>query len=193
MEGRRWFYRSDDEWNALAERLKLTPCPHCDVTGTLIRHGILTGFDDANPPRKALRARRVFCSNRRRRPGCGRTVSVWLAHKIQRLSLGTRTLADFLRRVVAGTVAAATRDTHVPLSDRTLRRIWQRFDHAQSQIRTALCLRCPPPTGPPDPGPRPILAEVFAHLLAAFPDTDDPLAAYQQATGTFVIATRPKP
>lgn len=193
MESEHWFYRSDDEWNALAERLKLTPCPHCRVVGTLIRHGSLTGFDDANPPRKALRARRVFCSNRHRRHGCGRTVSVWLAHTIRRLSLTTRSLGTFLRRVVTGKLTAAIRDTKVPLSERTLRRIWQRFDHAQSQIRTALCSRCSPPTGPPDPGPRPVLAAVLAHLFAVFPDTDDPLAAYQQATGTFVIATRPKP
>ncbi|MGL6095235.1 MAG: hypothetical protein ACRC7O_05450 [Fimbriiglobus sp.] len=33
----RWFYRSDGEWTALAERLKLTACPHCRAVGTLIR------------------------------------------------------------------------------------------------------------------------------------------------------------
>lgn len=193
MERERWFYRSDDEWIALVERLKLTACPHCRATGTLVRHGSLVGFDDADPPRKTLRARRVFCSNRHRRPGCGRTVSVWIAHKIRRLSLTTRTLWSFLRRVVTGTLAAAVRNTHAPFSDRTLRRIWTRFERAQSRIRTALCTRCPPPTGPPYPGPRPVLAEVLAHLHAAFPNADDPLAAYQRATGTFVLAIHPKP
>lgn len=39
--------------NTLAEQLKLTPCPHCGAVGTLMRHGSLTGFDDANPPRKS--------------------------------------------------------------------------------------------------------------------------------------------
>lgn len=188
MDGERWFYRSDDEWDALADRLSVTPCPHCRAVGTLIRHGVLSGFDDATPPRKAVRGRRVFCTNRRRRrPGCGRTVSVWIADNIRRLSVTTRTLGHFLRRAAAGTLAAAVRDTRVPLSDRTLRRIVTRFDRAQSRIRTALCSRCPPPTGPPDPGPRPVLAEVLAHLAAAFPDADCPLAAYQRATGTFVL------
>jgi hypothetical protein len=88
---------------------------------------------------------------------------------------------------VTGKLTAAIRDTKVPLSERTLRRIWQRFDRAQSRIRTALCSRCPPPTGPPDPGPRPVLAAVLTHLHAAFPHADCPLAAYQQATGTFVL------
>ena len=187
MQGERWFYRSDDEWNAFAERLKLTACPHCRKAGNLIRHGVLTGFDDANPPRRTLRARRIFCSNRLRRPGCGRTISVWIAHKIRRLSLGTRTLWHFLRRVATGKLMDANRNTHASFSDRTLRRIVTRFDLAQSRIRTGLCSRCPPPTGPPDTGPRPILAEVLAHLLAAFPHTECPIAAYQQATGTFIL------
>ena len=73
----------------LRERLKQTPCPHCKVVGTLIRHGFLYGFDESNPQRKTVRARRIFCSNRHARRGCGRTFSVWFADKIRRLSLTT--------------------------------------------------------------------------------------------------------
>jgi hypothetical protein len=91
-----WFCRSADEWNTIAERLKQTPCPHCKVAGTLIRHGNLYGYDERNPQRKTVRARRIFCSNRNARPGCGRTFSVWCADKIRRLSLTTRGLWRFL-------------------------------------------------------------------------------------------------
>ncbi len=182
-----WFYRSEAEWAAVVERLKLTPCPHCRAVGTLVRHGALVGFDDARPPRRTLRARRVFCSDRHRRPGCGRTVSVWRADVIRRVGLTTRTVWGLLRRAVAVTLAAAVRGTPTHRSERTLRRLWRRFDHSQSRLRTALCAQCPPPTGPPDPGPRPALAQVLAHLVAAFPDPVDPLAAYQSATGTFAL------
>ena len=72
-----WFFRSDQEWNHIVQMLKLTPCPHCKAVGTLIRHGALHGFGDGSRP--TLRARRIFCSNRTQRPGCGRTISVWLA------------------------------------------------------------------------------------------------------------------
>jgi hypothetical protein len=82
---KRWFYRSTQEWILIAERLKQTPCPHCKVVGTLIRHGYLCGFDESNPQRKTVRARRIFCSNRKARRGCGRTFSVWIADKIRRL------------------------------------------------------------------------------------------------------------
>ena len=93
----------------MTERLKLTPCPHCQVVGSLIRHGFLYGFDDTSPRRKTVRARRLFCSNRQARPGCGRTVSVWCADKIRRLSLTTACLWRFLQLAVAGSLRAAIR------------------------------------------------------------------------------------
>jgi hypothetical protein len=175
------FYRDEDDWRAIVERLKHTSCPHCNTVGTLIRHGVLTGFNDSTPPRRTIRARRVFCSNRHRRRGCGRTFSVRLAHTIRRLSLSTRTLWGFLRRAVAGTLAAAARDTGTPRSDRTLQRVWRRFDRGQSAIRTALLSRGPPPAVPAEPGRRPAPAHVLAHLRATFPHDDCPIAAFQQA------------
>jgi hypothetical protein len=111
------------------ERLKLTACPHCNVVGTPIRHCFLYGFDDSSTRRKTLRARRVFCSNRNTRRGCGETFSVWLAHKIRRFSLTTRCLWKFLHRAALGTISAAIRPADCPLSDRSLQSIWKRFDH----------------------------------------------------------------
>jgi len=190
VNDQRWFCRDEAEWAAIVERLKLTPCPHCRTVGTLIRHGVLTGFDDSSP-RRTVRARRIFCSNRHRRCGCGRTVSVWIVHKIRRLSLTTRTVGAFLKHAVAGSIAAAIRATHCVRSDRTLRRIWTRFQRAQSAIRTALLSRGPPPLWPPD-GPaassrRPTAAHVLAHLQSTFPQADCPVAAYQQATRSFFV------
>src|SRR5271154_998221 len=105
----RWFVRDADDWLAIAERLKQTPCPHCQVVGALIRHGFLRGFDESSPQRKTVRARRIFCSNRQARRGCGRTFSVWAADKIRRLSLTTGALWRFLQGAVAGGILAASR------------------------------------------------------------------------------------
>ncbi len=90
------------EWLAMAERLKQTPCPHCKVVGTLNRHGSLLGYDESSPQQRTVRARRVFCSNRNARRGCGRTFSVWFADKIRRLSLTAGALWRFLQAAVAG-------------------------------------------------------------------------------------------
>ena len=187
MAEQRWFFRNAEEWTALAERLKLTRCPHCRVVGTLIQHGYLRGFDETSPQRKTVRAHRIFCSNRQARRGCGRTFSVWCADKIRRLSLTTRGLWQFLQRAVAGSVAAALHATRCHLSDRTWQRIWKRFDQGQSKIRTLLSGRCPPPQVPAAPGQRPAV-HVLAHLQAAFPDADCPLAAFQQTLRTFVVS-----
>jgi hypothetical protein len=163
-----WFYRREEDGGAIVERLKQTSCPHCHTVGMLIRHGTLSGFDDRNPPRRAIRTRRTCCSNRHRRRGCGRTVSAWLANTIRRLSLTTRTLGAFLQRAVAGTVAAVDA-SNGPRSNRTFQRIWRRFDRGQGAIRTALLSRGPPPTLPADSARRPAAAHVRAHLRATFP------------------------
>jgi hypothetical protein len=181
------FTSNEHEWTAFVERLKLTACPHCRRVGMLVRHGFLRGFDDTSPRRKTVRARRIFCSNRRRRSGCGRTFSVWIASKIRGLGLTSRGLLAFLQRAVAGSLVAAIRDTTCPRSDRTLRRIWKRFDRGQSRIRTALLGRAPPPESLNTPARRPDAAQVLAHLHAAFPHTDCPIAAFQQATGSFFL------
>ena len=182
----RWFYRSEAEWSTMAERLKQTPCPHCRVAGTLICHGYLRGYDDSSPQRKTVRARRIFCSNRNARRGCGRTFSVWIADKIRRLSLTTRCLWRFLQRAVAGSIVAAIRAAGGHLSDRTWQRIWKRFDHGQSKIRTALSARCPPPELPAVPSHQPA-AQVLAHLQTAFPDADCPIATFQHSLRTFFV------
>jgi hypothetical protein len=186
---KQWFVHSEGEWNFVAERLKQMPCPHCKVVGMLIRHGYLYGFDES-ARRKTLRARRVFCSNRHARRGCGRTFSVWCADKIRRLSLTTGCLWRFLQCAATGCMPAAIRAADCHLCDRTLQRIWQRFDQGQSKIRTALSGRCPPPELParlptqPEHRPR---AQVLAHLQAAFPNADCPIAAFQHTLHTFFV------
>ena len=186
----RWFYRSDNDWTAIVERLKQTRCPHCKVVGTLIRHGCLCGRDESSPRQDTLRARRIFCSNRNARPGCGRTFSIWLAHKVPRLSLTAGALWRFLHLAVAGAVIAAGQAVCGRLSDRTWQRIWQRFHQAQCHIRTALHRRCPPPPLtdclPENPARQPV-SQVLAHLQAAFPDAPCPIADFQQIMQTFFV------
>lgn len=183
MGDERWFCRSDDEWNAIAERLKQTACPYCKMVGMLIRHGFLYGFDDSSPPRRTLRARRVFCSNRNARPGCGRTFSVWLADKIRRINLSSGGLWQFLQRAIAAGIAAAIRAAS-RFSDRTWYRVWKRFNRGQSKVRTALLGRCPPPTLLAEHRPA---AHTLAHLHAAFPNADCPIADFQHAMRTFFV------
>jgi len=175
----------------MAERLKLTACPHCQSVGTLIRHGCLRGYDESSPRQKTVRARRVFCSNRNARPGCGRTFSVFNARKIRRLSLTAGCLWRFLQNAVAGSLAAASHAASSLRCDRTWQRVWKRFDLGQSKIRTALSGLCRPPQppagSPTRPPRRPAAAETLAHLQAAFPQAECPVAAFQRKLHTFFV------
>jgi|SRR5580658_1967613 hypothetical protein len=179
-----WFYRDEAEWIGIAEKLKLTACPHCKAVGNLIRHGALQGFDENG--RIVLRAHRVYCSRRNRRRGCGRTVSVWLADKIKRLKVTTRRLWNFLQMAVAGAIESAIRALDSRLSDRTWQRIWARFKAAQSHLRTALAIRCALPEHPAQPSRRPA-ALTLAHLQAAFPNVECPIAAFHLTIKTFFL------
>jgi len=178
------FYRHEHEWHTIAQQLKLTPCPHCQKVGTLNRHGKLYGCDECHPSNKTVRGRRLFCSNRNKhRRGCGRTFSVWQADKIHRLSLTAGALWQFLLRVAAGTVIAASH-ADSRRSDRTWQRLWKRFNLGQSPIRIALDKRCQPPQLPTSHRPA---DQTIAHLQAAFPQANCPITAFQHTLQTFFV------
>jgi hypothetical protein len=138
--------RSQVDRERLLLNLKLTPCPHCKNVGALNRHGFLKAFQDQDTRGKSVRAHRVFCSNRGRNQGCGRTFSVWLADKIKRLFLSATQLWQFLRNTAAaGNKRNAFKSLGSDMSDSAPYRIWKRFRNAQAAIRTALCAICTPP------------------------------------------------
>lgn len=93
---------SKDELQALQASLKTTSCPHCKSVGYLIRHGFLRGYDDTHSANKTIRATRVFCSNRNRANGCGKTFSVWIADKIKRLFLSSTRDSVIPSRIESG-------------------------------------------------------------------------------------------
>jgi hypothetical protein len=186
--GETQFYRDEKEWTSIVERLKQMPCPHCKTVGTLNQHGSLYGYDETSSRPTVLRAHRIFCSNRNARPGCGRTFSIWLADKIRRVKLTTRGLWQFLQNAVSDGIAAAIQAASdaCRLSGQVLQRIWKRFDRGQSHIRTALLPKHPPPELPSE-SRRSTQAQVLAHLQAAFPNADCPIAAFQQTTRIFFL------
>jgi len=178
------FCESQQEFDERCANLKTTPCPHCQRVGTLIRHGFLRGYDENHQHNKTVRAWRIYCSNRKRSPGCGRTFSVWFANNIKRLFWTANALWTFLKQAVqTGNKFKAFENLNGGLSDSAPYRIWKRFLDAQSAIRTALARICrPPQIASQQP------AELtLAHLETAFPDHPCPIAAFQISLNTFFI------
>ncbi len=176
---------SKREVDDLLAKLKITPCPHCKITGALIKHGFLRGYDQDHQLNKTVRAARVFCSNRHRAAGCGRTFSVWIADRIKHLFLSADSLWQFLKAAVSsGNKLSAFRNLNSGLSDSAPYHIWRRFLNAQAAIRTALARMCEPPQIESDCPAKLTLA----HLGQAFKEHPlSPIAAFGAALQSFFI------
>jgi hypothetical protein len=136
------FVASERELGLRELGVELWTCPHCKRSGTLIGHGYLRGYAE-----RVVRGRRLFCSNRGRRPGCGRTLSVKLATVVSGFAVRTVTLFRYASAVVAGqTRRAAWLSTAAgAMSLSSGYRLWRRLSAAQSALRARLCREAPAP------------------------------------------------
>ena len=184
-----WIFTSQEQRDEQLGFLKCSPCPHCKQTGALNRHGFLRGYDEENFRQKAVRALRVFCSNRGSNQGCGRTFSVWISDKVKRLFLDAKSLWEFLHQAATtGNKSQAFQKLGCSMGDSAVYRIWKRFLQAQSTIRTALAAICPPPRQTTESSSQCAVQATVAHLQQAFNDSElNPIAAYQVQTQSFFI------
>ena len=173
------------EFEDLYAKLKITECPHCKTVGQLIKHGFLRGYDSEHQLGKTVRATRVFCSNRNRATGCGKTFSVWMADKIKHLFLSAESLWQFLSSAVSsGNKLQAFRKLNSGLSDSSAYHIWRRFRNSLSTIRTALLGLCEPPSIESDCPAQLTLV----HLQHAFKEHSlSPIAAFAATLKRFFI------
>ncbi len=158
---------------------KLHRCPHCERVGFLVGHGLLFGYAELSGDR-IIRGRRLLCSNRHRRRGCGRTVSIFSSWVLPRFMVSAVTLFSFFLAALLGRssrLAAWTSTIGEALSVSTAYRLWRRLQGCQSRLRTRLCAIVP--FGPSEE------TEPWSHLLehfrSAFSDSTCPFSAYQLA------------
>ena len=168
------YVSSAEEFEQYRNRLKFLPCPHCGAVGHLVRHGYLRGYG-AKGPEKIRRGWRVFCSNRRRRKGCGRTYSILLAEFVPRYLVTADPLFKFIHAVRKGlTRKAAGERWLAPWALQTGYRLWKRLCCRQSPLRSLLCRRTPPPACRSQ---NPVF-QLIDHLNLAFPKTTCPIVAF---------------
>jgi hypothetical protein len=118
--------------------LKQVACPRCRSIGFLNRHGFLWGYAMGSLG-KEVRGWRLFCSNRRRRQGCGRTHSVLLSTVIYRHSIRTDSLHGFLAGVARDCSRASAWLTSVPrMGVENAYRLWRKFSQIHLNIRSQL-------------------------------------------------------
>jgi hypothetical protein len=167
------------EFSQDGQNVKLERCRHCGKTGMLILHGYMYGYDEYRDTR-VIKGRRVFCSNRNRRRGCGRTWSCRIIDFMHRTLITTGIAWQFLLFILSGMTiekAYGALDPACVLSLSTFFRFWTRFKRALHHIRTYLA-------GHYSLAPvheRSVMHETIRHLALHLADTEaDPIANYQK-------------
>jgi hypothetical protein len=170
------YVTSIEEYDKLADKLDILPCPHCHVTGCLNRHGKQRRYDERSGKQSVCGAR-VFCNNRGHMRGCGKTYPVILIERMYRRVVSSSTLWAFLRSLLDGrrTKDAWENCTSAFCLD-TGYKLRAAFLKSLSHIRTLLRK-----LGPPAPcrGPTHPILQTVQHLKNAFRSAVCPVAAFQ--------------
>ena len=174
----RFLLRLDDpELLNLCLRVRQRPCPHCQSTGGVIRHGYAKGYQ-ADSHRREIRRLRFFCSNRRNRPGCGGTFSLLWSDLIAGSSIAAAALLDLISGVAdRRPLHRVWHDGDFPFSITTAYRWLRRWHRGQPHLRTRLARDHPPPRGDDLSS----ASRTLHHLHLAFPRASCPVAAFQHA------------
>lgn len=156
-------------------RLKLITCPHCGRAETLNAHGPLRGYVERGSE-LVTRGWRVYCANRGRRSGCGRTFSALLSEVLWGFVIRAQTLLGFVLEVLGGASrASAWRRGSSGFSLRSGYRLWKRLSEEQPRLRSLLCRHTSPvPSTSSEP-----LQTLRSHLEAALLQADSLFASFQ--------------
>ena len=141
-------------------------------------HSKLYGNDPSARDGKAQRQRgqRVWCCNRGRRGGCGRSFCIFLVDVLPRHTVRSATLWSLLERWLdGGSIKAAAEALELPFGLETLYHLLQRMRRRLTTVRSVLCGQRPPPaSSQSDP-----LLQTVEHLRRLFPQSDCPCADFQ--------------
>lgn len=171
------YFDSLEEVVSFFSRLKLLICPHCRCAGFLIRHGFLRGYAEGKGSTLVERGCRVFCSNRNRRKGCGRTFSILYSAFIKNHTVTAKTVSRFLSNFAKGiNRLRAFTETGSSFVASSCYRIFNRIKLAQASIRTLLLSALPPPDGVGLLDP---VTQTILHLNSVFPLSSCPVSAFQ--------------
>lgn len=177
------YFKSSKEILSFLNRLKLTACPSCHQTGFLNKHDTLQG-PWKNKGDRFFKGRRAYCSNRKNRKGCGKTIALLLSSYIKFYSVPSGALWRLLLRILSGwSVRRVFNSFELLLSLSTLYRLYSIFTLSQVKIRTLLktLLRAQ------DNNCINAIQQTIRHLQSCFPDCFCPVSAFQHCFQTSIF------
>ena len=165
---------SVEEINDFRGCIKQCVCPFCNMVGKLIFHGYLRGYSECSSE-KVIRGHRIFCNNRKKSKGCGRTFSLLLLRFIRGCIIGSRTVTDVIKRLLDGETPAVIARYLPFFSSGYIYRFISGLRRRQSFLRGLLLKLCPPfDCKTKDP-----LLQTMNHLFEAFSCSCNPVRDFQ--------------
>lgn len=153
-------------------QLESEQCIHCGKTHQLVSHGFIRKKCASGDPQAV--GKRVFCSNRHQRTGCGQTTQLYLDSTLRYVHHAGSAVVAFVLLLLAGiSIAVAYMQATKAQSPRHAYRWLQRLDAQMSAYRSLFHqpLLAPPAAavvGPPHCLRHSLLASTFGALLMRF-------------------------
>ncbi len=171
------YYPSLQAIDLQTHRLEHEQCQHCRCVEQLVSHGFVYKKRTGAEPQAV--GKRVFCSNRGRYTGCGRTSQLYLGAVIRHLHYAGEQLVAFVLALIhGGTVQHAYSGVTGTADPRNAYR-WLNRLYGQLSAYRSLAHQAPLPCGETQPAPqtaarRDLLGSTF---LALSTDLGAPLCA----------------
>ena len=176
------YFKSMKDLTFFLNRLKMELCPHCKKAQSLNKHGPIKGNSEKSNVNDATRGHRIFCSNRHKRQGCGRTFQLLISDFISQYSITTASLWRLITLSVLG-MHTYNIATCMTFSLSTLYRIIKTFSLRQSKIRTFLRVIRPPT----DLNCTTPFQQTVNHLKTCFPGSRNPILDFQCRFQTAIL------
>lgn len=169
------YVADETEFEQYRLELKQVGCPHCRQVGALNLHGAMRGYG-LKPDEQVQRGYRIYCSNRGRRSGCGRTHSVLFGLFLRRHCVTALEVSHFLDGMLRGlSLSAAWLAGMRRFCVETARGLWTKFSRAHLAIRSRIFRGgCFPASTQRDPR-----CQTWEHLRSLFVFSDNLIGTYQ--------------
>lgn len=111
-------------------------CQHCATNNQFVSHGFV--YKQCSQTHKEAVGKRIFCSNRHGRSGCGRTARLYLATEIPSLQYATAELFIFLSSLLAHFTVKAAYQKATQQSE--TRNAWRWLNKLMEKLTDYRCL-----------------------------------------------------
>jgi hypothetical protein len=105
-------------------------CTYCKARGQFVSHGFC--YKQHNFAATKVSGKRLFCSTRSGRTGCGRTVQLYVASEVPKLRYGTTQLFAFITALLAN--FSITAAYHQAVGKSESRHAWRWFKKLMQQL-----------------------------------------------------------